>query len=83
MSHADNTPAPIPHAQFADTTEMVGGRVKKRVIVCCDGWVKKKNFVHAFNDGAGRTWQDGIVVKERWKYTNILVRVLLSCRCTI
>lgn len=21
-----------------------------------------------------RTWQDGIVVKERWKYTNILVR---------
>jgi uncharacterized protein (DUF2235 family) len=30
-------------------------RVKKRVIVCCDG-----------------TWQDGIIVKDRWKYTNIL-----------
>ncbi|KIM84974.1 hypothetical protein PILCRDRAFT_817818 [Piloderma croceum F 1598] len=55
MSHAYNAPAPIPHAQFADPMKMVGGRVKKRVIVCCDG-----------------TWQDGIVVKERWKYTNIL-----------
>jgi uncharacterized protein (DUF2235 family) len=34
---------------------MLSGRIKKRVIVCCDG-----------------TWQDGIIVKERWKYTNIL-----------
>ncbi|TFY81555.1 hypothetical protein EWM64_g2456, partial [Hericium alpestre] len=32
-------------------------RIKKRIIVCCDG-----------------TWQDGIVVRERWKYTNVLVK---------
>ncbi|EPQ60681.1 hypothetical protein GLOTRDRAFT_118837 [Gloeophyllum trabeum ATCC 11539] len=30
-------------------------RIKKRIIVCCDG-----------------TWQDGIIVEQRWKYTNIL-----------
>ncbi|KAI0304693.1 hypothetical protein BC826DRAFT_977756 [Russula brevipes] len=30
-------------------------KVKKRIIVCCDG-----------------TWQDGVVISERWKYTNIL-----------
>jgi len=32
-------------------------KTKKRIIVCCDG-----------------TWQDGldVVVKERWKYTNVL-----------
>ncbi|KAI0963650.1 hypothetical protein AcW1_000668 [Taiwanofungus camphoratus] len=30
-------------------------RIKKRIIVCCDG-----------------TWQDGTVVGERWKYTNVL-----------
>jgi len=81
MPHADNAPAPIP-AQFADPTEMVGGRVKKRVIVCCDGWVLK-NIIHTFNDSAGRTWQDGIDVKERWKYTNILVKAFLGCRSII
>ncbi|THH16823.1 hypothetical protein EW146_g3879 [Bondarzewia mesenterica] len=30
-------------------------RIKKRIILCCDG-----------------TWQDGITVKERWGYTNVL-----------
>ncbi|KAI0788471.1 hypothetical protein C8Q75DRAFT_234182 [Abortiporus biennis] len=30
-------------------------RLKKRIIVCCDG-----------------TWQDGLIVSQRWKYTNVL-----------
>lgn len=30
-------------------------RIKKRIILCCDG-----------------TWQDGITVNQRWKYTNVL-----------
>jgi hypothetical protein len=79
MSYASQPQAPIPHAQYTDPTELVGGRVKKRVIVCCDGWVLDEHssaLVHAFNNGADRTWQDGIVVNERWKYTNILVRAL-------
>ncbi|KAH7883544.1 hypothetical protein F5I97DRAFT_1893739 [Phlebopus sp. FC_14] len=33
----------------------VAPKIKKRIIVCCDG-----------------TWQDGVIVKERWKYTNVL-----------
>ncbi|KIJ21793.1 hypothetical protein PAXINDRAFT_105288 [Paxillus involutus ATCC 200175] len=32
-----------------------GPKMKKRIIICCDG-----------------TWQDGVIVKERWKYTNVL-----------
>lgn len=35
--------------------QAAGARIKKRIIVCCDG-----------------TWQDGVIVKECWKQTNIL-----------
>lgn len=35
--------------------QAAGARIKKRLIVCCDG-----------------TWQDGVIVKECWKQTNIL-----------
>jgi len=51
MSHTSQAQFP----QYTEQEGMIGGRVKKRVIVCCDG-----------------TWQDGIVVQERWKYTNVL-----------
>jgi hypothetical protein len=32
--------------------------------------------INQFNGGAhiARTWQDGLVIDKRWKYTNILVR---------
>lgn len=45
-----------PASHYPDNPPVApNGRIRKRVIVCCDG-----------------TWQDGIVVDARWKYTNIL-----------
>ncbi|KAI0274841.1 hypothetical protein BC834DRAFT_965318 [Gloeopeniophorella convolvens] len=52
-AHRPSTPL-TPPASYTDAKPS-SLKVKKRIIVCCDG-----------------TWQDGVVVTERWKYTNIL-----------
>ena len=45
----------------------------KRLIVCCDGYVL---LSMGGNEGfmVTRTWQDGVIVNAKWKYTNVLVR---------
>ncbi|OCH96096.1 hypothetical protein OBBRIDRAFT_766161 [Obba rivulosa] len=45
-SHTD------PDSSLIEVTRV---RIKKRIVVCCDG-----------------TWQDGIIVEDRWKHTNVL-----------
>lgn len=53
----------------------------KRIVVCCDGYVVGVNCLRPFQHRLHRTWQDGIVVDARWKYTNVLVRVAFFCLC--
>ena len=48
-------------------------KIKKRIIVCCDGYL-----VHSLRRcisklSTSRTWQDGISAQDTWQYTNILV----------
>jgi uncharacterized protein (DUF2235 family) len=45
----------VERSQTLADTKPSSPKVKKRIIVCCDG-----------------TWQDGVIISERWKYTNIL-----------
>jgi len=49
------SPSPRPSNRSLTDPDPSSLKIKKRIIVCCDG-----------------TWQDGLSVKERWKYTNIL-----------
>ena len=49
-------------------------RVHKRIIICCDGCVARENIPMSLSltGVIFRTWQDGIVQRQRWRYSNIL-----------
>jgi hypothetical protein len=48
MLLASQVPVPTPHAQYSDPMEVAVGRVRKRVIMCCDGWVATNNKLSVF-----------------------------------
>lgn len=81
-----SSPSPRGKSPQRVSTDPVGTipmKVHKRIVVCCDGCVvlHLKRLLHHNSTGC-RTWKDGIIMKERWKYTNLIVCYLLL-RCSI
>lgn len=51
---------------------MSGTSFRRPLQVSTDPFVKTNNITKRIIVCCDGTWQDGIIVKERWKYTNIL-----------
>jgi hypothetical protein len=51
-------------------------KVKKRIIVCCDGFVFYVRTIQYNLPYYLSTWQDGLTTNIAWKFTNVLVRCL-------
>lgn len=65
-------PEPVAYQQ----SSMKGPNVTKRIVVCCDGYALSHAACdYEGADSCGSTWQDGLVVSQRWKYTNVLVSI--------
>jgi hypothetical protein len=74
-----SSPPPGPPSSYIPFEEgSKRNRVKKRIIVCCDGYCFQKSYAlipSPFTSfPLSRTWQDGLRQASAWMYTNVLVR---------